>query len=63
MALSLKQKEHPLQKGTFKSSGIFEPCKDTKKKTYASLNSSKNKFGQTKNSVKPPAKKTQFQPL
>ena len=44
-ALSLKQKMHPLQKGTFKSSGLFEPSKDPKRKTYASLNSSKSKFG------------------
>lgn len=62
-SLSLKQKVHPLQKATFKSSGMFEPGKDPKKKTYASLNSSKSKFGQPKNSVKPPTKKSQFLPL
>ena len=61
--MSLKQKVHPLQKATFKSSGLFEQGKDPRKKTYASLNSSKSKFGQPKNSVKPPTKKSQFLPL
>lgn len=62
-ALSLKSKVHPLQKATFKSLGMFEQGKDPKKKAFASLNSSKSKFGQPKNSVKPPTKKTQFLPM
>jgi len=42
---------------------MFDTAKDQKKKTYASLNNSKSKFGQPKNSVKPPTKKNQFLPL